>query len=156
MEGETWRQSLAEYLGQPAPADGEQLALLVRGLADWPKPVWVAAAVGALEAHLLLRPITHPDLLSAQAAAAAWLACPCARHALLAQEAAVAPRGLWGNCNDLLHVGRIAAYHVALAAGPAGSVDNAIRAATAMAHPLVFEPAEVWAAILAKLRGLIG
>ncbi|HEY1015406.1 MAG TPA: hypothetical protein VGE07_22050 [Herpetosiphonaceae bacterium] len=156
MDGETWRESLEEYLAQPAPVETEALRDLVRGLADWPKPAWVAAALGALDAHRLLRPITYPDVERHRAAAEDWLACPCPRHAQLAREALVKPQGLWGNCNDLLHVSRIAAYSAALAASPEGTPGHAVRAAVTMAHPLVFDPPEVWAAIQARLRLLIG
>ena len=105
-------------------------------------------------AYTLGRPI-HPKVTRAVEAAEQWARCPCDAHAAQAEAAQFDPQPLWTNCNDLAHITKIAANHVARAASAYGEIGHAAGAAYIMAHPFVFEPFEVWCSLVHYIRGEI-
>lgn len=144
--------TLLDHLERDPPKTAEELQLKTQQLGAWHKPIWIAAGLGALQTHVMWRPITHPEITLATVLAEAWLACPCPQHSQAAADAQFTPRGLWTNCNDRLHVSRIAASKLVAAIGTAGALEQIVRAAVIMAHPLVFEPHEVWDSMAQRIR----
>jgi hypothetical protein len=157
MSNQTGRwPGLRAYLTQQQPRTEEELKAAVEGLGRWDKRAWVAAALGAFKCALAYPYNIRPEMQQAIAAAHQWLECPCEHHALLAEEARHRPTGLWTNCNDRLHVSRLAAAALADLAAPGGSLDKALRVAMVLAHPLAFDIEEVWRNIVLGIEEHLG
>ena len=150
-------RQLRAYLEQQTPQTPEDLESAVQGLADWDKPVWVAAAIGAVAAAFSEERPIDPRVMRAIDVAEQWVRCPCDAHAVRAEAAQFDPKPLWGNCNDRWHITKLAANRVARAASGYGRIDDAVGAARIMAHPLVFAAPElyVWQSIVRYVRAMV-
>src|SRR5215211_2882453 len=83
---------LCVYIEQQQPSSEPQLTKAIRGLAQFPPIVWMAAVVGALDTLFQERVCNVPEIAVARRVAEDWLSCPCKYHQQQARLVTFTPK----------------------------------------------------------------
>ncbi len=144
---------LCRYIEQQEPSSELQLTIAIRGLALFPRIVWMTAVLGALDTLFQVQPCDVSDIVLARSVAEDWLSCPCDYHVQQAQLVRFTPTKE-ESCDDLVEAGKIAGSNLVALILNEAPFEQALEGVSVMARCPRLKPLGIWESIVTRLRCL--